>query len=134
MVWLFGTHGEGGAWRGFRGGNGEGDGLLAGRDGAGGRAQFLGTEVAELEVFGTDTLELGAGALGGADGGELGDQVVLSGGVEGLELGGIGVRQVVEVEGIRDESLQLVGWRESAVARDEEQRNFHLQRLFCRDL
>lgn len=70
--------------------------------------EVLGGEIPEMQIFGTDALETGDGALGGADGGELGDQVRLAGSVQLLEMGRTGVGQVVEVEGVGDQALEVV--------------------------
>ena len=61
-----------------------------------------------MEFLGTDALELGAGTLRSADGRELGHQIRFPGSVQGLELGRAGVRQVVEIKGVRYDPLQLI--------------------------
>lgn len=55
-----------------------------------------------LEVLSLDALQLSARCLGRPHGGELGNDVVVSGVPDLLELTGLRVRQVLEVEGLRD--------------------------------
>lgn len=66
--------------------------------------QILAGKVTEMDVLRADTLEAGDGLLGSTNGGELGDQVILAGPFDGLELRGVGMCQMVEIKGIGDET------------------------------
>jgi hypothetical protein len=61
-----------------------------------------------VDVFCTDTLQVGNRLLGGPDGGELRDQVSLAGLVQGIELGRARMSQMVEVERVRNHTLHLL--------------------------
>ena len=69
-------------------------------------AQVIGREVAEVDVIGTDALEVCLRPLGGPNGRELGDEVILARLVQGLELRRAGVGEVVEVERVGNDTLQ----------------------------
>lgn len=66
--------------------------------------QILAGKVTEMDVLRADTLEAGDGLLGSTNGGELGDQVILAGLFDGLELRVVGMCQMVEIKGIGDET------------------------------
>lgn len=71
-------------------------------------SQIFGREVAKIEVLCTDTLEAVDGLLRGTNGGEFSDKFIFPGSLEGLDLRGTGVRQMVEIKGIRNQTLQVV--------------------------
>lgn len=59
-----------------------------------------------MDVVGPNALEGRLGPLRRPNDGELGDEIVLTGLVQVLELGGAGMGKMVKVEGIGDEALQ----------------------------
>ena len=68
--------------------------------------QIIGGEVTEMNVLGTDTFQPGLGPLRCANGRKFGDKVVLTCLIQSLELGRIGMSQVMEIVRIRDEAFQ----------------------------
>jgi len=59
-----------------------------------------------VDVVGPNALEDGLASLRRPNDGELGDEVVLAGLIQGLELGGAGMGEMVKVERIGDEAFQ----------------------------
>lgn len=59
-----------------------------------------------MDVVGPNALEDRLGPLRRPNDGELGDEVVLTGLIQVLELGRAGMGKMVKVERIRDEALQ----------------------------
>jgi hypothetical protein len=62
------------------------------------RGQVFRGEIAEMNVLGADAFKIGLGPLRCTDGGEFGDEIVLTGLIQRLELRRVGMSQVVEVE------------------------------------
>ena len=63
-----------------------------------------------MNVLGADTFQIRLGPLRCSDGRELGDQIILAGLVQRLELRGVGMSQVVEIKRIRDNAFQAFAY------------------------
>lgn len=63
-----------------------------------------------MNILGADTFETGLGPLRCSDGRELSDEIVLACLVQSLELRGVGMSQVVEVERIGNNAFQALAY------------------------
>jgi hypothetical protein len=68
--------------------------------------QVFSREIAEVNVVGPNALEDSLGPLRSPNDGELGDEIVLTGLLQRLELGGAGMGEMVKIEWVGDEALQ----------------------------
>ena len=66
-----------------------------------------------MNILGADTFKIGLGPLGCSDGGELSNEVILACLIQRLELRGIGMSQVVEVERVRNNAFQALAYIDS---------------------
>lgn len=63
-----------------------------------------------MNILGADTFQIGLGPLGCSDGRELGDEIVLASLIQSLELRGVGMSQVVEVERIGNNAFHTLAY------------------------
>jgi hypothetical protein len=75
--------------------------------------QIIGGEILKIDVIGANAFQGGLGSLGGTNDGEFGDEIIFAGLVDGLELCGTGMGEMMKIEGVRNDAFQAVLWSPS---------------------
>lgn len=75
--------------------------------------QIIGRVILEVDVIGANAFQGGLGSLGGTNDREFGDEIIFAGLVDGLELCGTGMGEMMKIEGIGNDAFQAVLWSPS---------------------
>jgi hypothetical protein len=70
--------------------------------------QIISGEILEVNVVGANAFQDGLRSLRGANDGELGDKIIFAGLVDGLELCGASMGEMMEIEGVGNDAFQAV--------------------------